>query len=286
MTRILVPPGIGDGYWVFVKLRGFLEAKGITMPEVWVHDASPASRSAGFWARVPFVRFAGAGVLPRKDRRVKLAYTAPGIAVQRNVEKWNYFLSFNGTLEQGRSLDEAMPGPCNWYEPLTRPPDADAQVATYRARFGRYIACTFWEHGTFRQYLSEFNEAQIVVTLRLLADAGCTPVLLGAEWDRNGIASRIAAQDPRFVDLVGATDFDEMTALLEGAAGVFGFPAGNSLLGPYFRRPTVLLWHRHFHQKMWTNACPPDPHYQALPTQGATPEGSAEAMLNLMDVAV
>jgi len=28
-VKILVPPGIGDGYWVFVKLRAFLEERGI-----------------------------------------------------------------------------------------------------------------------------------------------------------------------------------------------------------------------------------------------------------------
>lgn len=202
--------------------------------------------------------------------------------MQRRVESWDYFLSFNGTLEQGRSLDEAMPGSCNWYEPLTRPAELDIMVATYQARFGRYVACAFWDHGFYRHWLSEFSEARIVVMLGLLADAGCTPVLMGAGFDRGGLASRLAAVDPRFVDMVGETDFDQMTALLEGAAGVLGFPAGNSLLGPYLRRPTVVLWHEHFKRAMWRNVCPPDPHYQTMHTREASPCGVVDTLLNMM----
>lgn len=285
-VKILVPPGIGDGYWVFVKLRGFLASHGITMPHVWVHDAAPAGRAAGFWSRVPFVSFQGSGKLPRKDPHANRAYRPPGIVVQRGVQAWDYFLSFNGSLEHGHSLDHAMPGaPANWYESLTRPEGQDALVAGYQARFGRYVACAFWDHGFYRHWLAEFGEDRIVETLRLLADEGLTPVLMGAEWDRGGLCTRLATADPRFVGLVGETDFDQLTALLEGAAGVLGFPAGNSLLGPYFRRPTVVLWHEHFKPQMWHNVCPPDPHYQVLPTRGATPESVSHVMLQIMEMA-
>lgn len=283
--RILVPPGIGDGYWVFVKLRGFLASHGISMPELWVHDQAPASRSAGFWQRVPFVRFMGSGQLAKKDLYARRAYRPPGIPVQRRVHSWDYFLSFNGSLESGRSLDAALPGPTNWYESLTRPANHDETVAGFRSRFGRYVACAFWDHGFYRSWLSEFGEARIVDTLRLIVRAGYTPVLMGAGWDRDGIGTRIAAADPAFVDLVGETDFDQLTALLEGAAGVLGFPAGNSILGPYFRRPTVLLWHEHFHRQMWRNVCPPDPHYRTMATRDATPDGVAGTLRELMEAA-
>lgn len=285
-VRILVPPGIGDGYWVFVKLRGFLEARGISMPEVYVHDQSPSQRSAGFWSRVPFVRFAGAGALPRRSPHAKLAYRPPGIVVQRRVAKWDFFLSFNGTLERGLSLDAALPGPAaSWYEPIARPAGLDTLIARYREQFGRYVACAFWEHGFYRKWLHQFGEDRIVETLRGVAAAGFTPVLMGASWDRDGIGSRIARQDERFINLVGETDFDQLTALLEGAAGVLGFPAGNSLLGPYFRRPTVLLWNTHFDRRMWRNTCPPDTRYRTLGTDEATPDRVLDALLPMLEAA-
>lgn len=287
-VRILVPPGIGDGYWVFVKLRDFLKVHGIRMPEVYVHDAAPSGRSAGFWQRVPFVQFAGSANLPKKWRQcAKLAYRPPGVAVQRNVGGFDYFLSFNGSLEGGSSLDRAMPRiATSWFEPIDRPDTIDALTAGYRARFGRYVACAFWDHGFYRHWLTEFPEEQVVASLRLLADSGMTPVLMGASWDKDGLGSRLANADPRFVDFVGHTDFDQLTALLEGSAGVFGFPAGNSILGPYFHRPTVLLWHAHFDKRMWVNVCPPESQYKALPTLGATAESAAEALLTLMEVEV
>lgn len=288
-VRILVPPGIGDGYWVFVKLRAFLKARGITMPDVYVHDAAPSGRSAGFWQRVPFVRFMGSGNLSKKSRkRANLAYRPPGVAVQRNVESFDYFLSFNGSLEAGRSLDQAMPNvPASWYEPLDRPGTIDALTAEYQARFGRYVACAFWDHGFYRRWLAEFSEEQVIASLRQFADEGITPVLMGASWDKNGLGSRLAQTDQRFVDLVGGTDFDQLTALLEGAAGVFGFPAGNSILGPYFRTPTVLLWSEHFDRRMWSNVCPPpESPYKVLPTVGTTPDLAAETLLTMMEVEV
>jgi len=283
--RILVPPGIGDGYWVLVKLRGFLAARGITMPHLWIHDSGPPGRAAGLWSRVPFVHFVGAGTLPEKTRQIRLAYEPPGIVAQRRVGVWDWFLSFNGTLARGISLDQALPGAVNWYEPLTRPAGQSGAVEEYQVRFGRYVACAFWDHGFYGRWLEEFGEDRILETLRLLADEGLTPVLMGAEWDRGGLCSRLAAADSRFVSLVGETDFDQLTALLEGAEGVLGFPAGNSLLGPYFRRPTVLLWHEHFKRAMWRNVCPPDPHYQALHTAEATPRSVADALFTLMEVA-
>ena len=285
-VRILVPPGIGDGYWVFVKLRGFLAARGITMPEIYVHDQSPTQRSAGFWARVPFVRFVGAGALPSKSPHVRLAYRPPGVVVQRRVAKWDFFLSFNGTLERGLSLDAALPGPAAaWYEPIERPAGLDALVAGFRGRFGRYVACAFWEHGFYRKWLAQFGEDRIVATLRGIADAGFTPVLMGANWDRGGIGARVATADTRFVDLVGETDFDQLTALLEGAAGVLGFPAGNSLLGPYFRRPTVLLWNDHFDRRMWRNVCPADGSYRPLGTDEASPARVLDTLLPMLEAA-
>lgn len=290
MTRrpinILVPPGIGDGYWVFVKLRGFLAAHGITMPHVWIHDTGPSARSAGFWSRVPFVHFAGLGQLPKKSLYARNAYCLPGTVVQRGAGSWDYFLSFNGTLERGLSLDAALPGvPTNWYEPLTQPSDRQATIDHYRMLYGRYVVCAFWDKGFYQSWLAQFSEEQIVTTLRLLADTGCTPLLIGAGWDRGGICERVAARDSRFVSLVGETSFDQLMALLEGAAGVFGFPAGNTLLGPYLRRPSVLLWHEHFSRAMWRNVCPPDPHYRALSTQEATPASVVAELTAVMEVA-
>lgn len=279
-TRILVPPGIGDGYWVLTKLRGFCEARGIELPEVWVHDSGPR-RSGDMWARVPFVRFGGYAAAPFDA--VHRAYRTPDHPVQEKVGDFDFFLSLNGSLDRGLSLDEAMPDiPSRWREPIFRSKPERAKADEYRSRFGRYIVSAFWELGFYQGFLRGFPEDWIIQTLRIFADQGYTVVVMGADWDRNRIGSRVAAADRRFRDLIGETSFADLAALLEGAAGVFGFPAGNTMLGPYFGTPTALLW-EHFPEAMWTNVVPPDAWYRALEVGRVNPDSAAAAMLSLIE---
>jgi hypothetical protein len=287
-TRILVPPGIGDGYWVIAKLRGFLRRHNVSRPEIWIQDGSPR-RSHEMWQRVPFVDFGGYAQIPRlPDRRrsdrkdkeaVRRAYRRAGGAVQRQACGFDWFLSLNGTLDAGQSLDQGLPGPTNWYETMHDEVATATHAADYREQFGEYVACAFWEHGNYGKWLAEFPEPEIVRALQAIADTGRTVVIMGAAWDRGAIADRLATADPRFRGLVGETNFDQLCGLLSGSAAVVGFPAGNTLIGPYFRRPTVLLWNGHFPRPMWTNSVPPRDDYRALHTATATADTFAAAVL-------
>jgi hypothetical protein len=274
-ARILVPPGIGDGYWILVKLRGFLARLKLQTAEVFVHDAGGPRRSGKMWERVPFVSFRGYAEIPKGPstrRAFNRAYKTPGTAVQSRVLGFDYFLSANGSLDHGMTLDQALPGPTNWYEPLCCNGITQKHAATFGARFGPYVVAAFWDHGFYRKWLEAFGGQQIVETLARIADAGKTVVVTGAAWDRGAICERIAAADPRFVSTVGETSFDELAGLLAGAESVVGFPAGSTILGPYFRTPTVMLWHRHFPRSFWRSACAPDPaNYRPIDVESATP---------------
>lgn len=265
-AQILVPAGIGDGYWVLTKLRGFIRQEGLHLPEIYVHDAGPR-RSGEFWQSVPFVRFAGYSPLPPKTPFAERAFTRPGYVVQRDVPGMDYFISLNGALESGQSLDEALPGPTEWYPPLFHSKEEGRHTLTYRARYGEYVVAAFWNQGFYQKWLREFSLQSIVRSLQLIMASGRKVVIMGAGWDRDGIASQIASADRRFVSLVGETSYPEMVGLIRGAAGVFGFPAGNTLMGAFMKRPTLLLWNQHFKPAFWRNVCPPNaPHYKPLPT--------------------
>ena len=129
VTTILVPPGIGDIYWVLVKLRGFCRAHGIATPEIWIDAPDDKKRSAEFVERVPFVRFGSyhdaSGMSPaeaaqpmagwkRRKSRVnpvrEEAYLCDGRHAFPDFEGFDWFLSFNGSINAGRSLDEIEPG--------------------------------------------------------------------------------------------------------------------------------------------------------------------------------
>lgn len=286
-ARILVPPGIGDGWWVLIRLRDFMRQRGIEEAQVWIHDGGGPKRAHGMWARCPFITFMGYEFIDRKKPGVReilhRAYQAPGTPVQEDVLGFDFFLSVNGGLDAGLTPEEAMPGVAfNWYEPIHDEATTAELAQAYRERFGDYVATCFWDHGYYKNWLKAFSEERIVETLRLIADSGRTVVVMGSDWDKGAIGSRIAAADPRFQSLIGDTDFDGLTGLLRGARGVFGFPAGNTMLGPYFGTRTVLLWNQFFPRQFWTSTVPPDQaRYQPLDTERTTPAKIVDALLQL-----
>ena len=82
--NILVPPGIGDIYWVMVKLQSFLRERQITVPPN-VHIVSLDSakdRSADYVRMVPFVRGAGYKQCNRHSSLWKEAYMQDGTPTQ------------------------------------------------------------------------------------------------------------------------------------------------------------------------------------------------------------
>ena len=60
-TKILVCPGIGDIYWVLVKLEAFLKERGIEKPKLFTWEGAhpERERSSGYIKRVPFVEYGG-----------------------------------------------------------------------------------------------------------------------------------------------------------------------------------------------------------------------------------
>lgn len=282
-TTFLVPPGIGDGYWCAVKLRGFCEAHDITLPvTVQVHDSGPR-RSEEFWRRIPFVRWGGYRKLDAEsEKHAGRIYRNGLTAVYREFGGVDYFMTFNAALDAGLSLDDALPGPrSEWRHPFFRPKEELDAARRDRALRGPYIVTAWWEKGFYRRWLDQFGEGAIVRTLRILADAGFSIVVTGASWDEGGIASRIAAADPRFEDRVGKTTLGEYLALVAGADAVFGFPAGTTMLGPFYEVPTVLLWESRFPRAMWTNSVAPDPRYRAHDVKGLNPIAAAAAVADV-----
>lgn len=280
-AKILVPAGIGDGYWVATKLRGFIEQERLHLPEIYVHDTGPR-RSDEFWRSIPFVRFAGYHPLPPKTPYAARAFTQRGFVVQRDVPGMDYFISMNGALESGQTVDQAMQGPTDWYPTLFHSKEEDQFRDHYKAKYGSYVVVAFWDKGFYQKWLREFSIRAIVMVLQSILMTGRKVVIMGAEWDKEGITQQIAAYDKRFISIVGSTSYTQMIGLIRGASGVFGFPAGNTLFGAFLQRPTLILWNRHFRQEFWRNVCPPRaPHYRAMPTT-SSPQTVARNLFQML----
>ena len=54
-TKILLPPGIGDIYWVLTKLESFLEINNIDLPDIYIQEQGVKNRGLAFIEKFPFL---------------------------------------------------------------------------------------------------------------------------------------------------------------------------------------------------------------------------------------
>jgi len=283
-SRILVPAGIGDAFWVMTKLQGFLKEKGIVdPPEIVVQDAGGPKRTEPFLRTVPFVYAGGYELLRTRHRIWKEAYLVDGRTVyEKPFPGIDWFIAYNGIMRYGHGLGDRDPQwPVDWYfkqhvtkEMLAFRKDCEAD--------GPYCIVYLTDGGMYQEWLKAFTPEQIVKTLRMVSKTlGLRMIFIGAEWDKQMTGERLAQYgDEDWVDLVGMTNYDQMVGALRGASLVFGYPAGNTILGTVYGIPTVLLWHDYFNKNFWTYACPPDAPYEALNTIGLTPEIAHKACVH------
>lgn len=260
--QLLVLPGMGDIYWTFVKLKASLRAAGLPTtepPDIHVWDFDQRPRSMEYVRRVPLVRageyFARThkGV-PEFDE----GYLRDGRIVFPGVLGFDALFAPNGVLRNGRTLDEAMPGPADWYYPLFRSLRERQLEAGYAAELGRYAVLHLSGMGMFKQWLRSWPENRCAELVRGIARLGITPVLTGCWWDRP-FSDAIAHAVPEAVNLVDQTDLDQLFALLRSATAVVGWCGGNTIKAVALRVPTVMIWSRYFKdERFFTNCVPPD----------------------------
>lgn len=278
MTRILVPPGIGDIYWVMVKLRGFCRAHGIKDPEIWIDAPNDRKRSIGFIERITFVKAGGyfcrsgdspATAMAGRRKRLGIpdatreeAYTRDGRHAFRGIDGFDWFLSFNGSINAGRSLDEVEPQwPAEWDIPFMVTAGEAQYGAVLRASAGPYVVAAFFDAGFYRRWLAELPPADIYEMLSRIHDGtGRRIILTGASWDDSPLNRALMDMDSqhgRILSLIGETTLEQYFGALRASDGCIGFPAGNTMMGAVFGRPTAIIWNKFFDRRMWRNALPP-----------------------------
>lgn len=307
MTTILVPPGIGDIYWVMVKLRGFCRYHGIEQPEIWVDAPNDKKRSKEFVERIPFVKFGGyfdssattptdSITLDGRNRR-KFgttsqeridAYTQAGKHVFQNVDGFDWFISYNGLINAGKSLDEIdTEWPAEWDLHLTQDNEEELYGKELRDSIGPYITAAFFDAGFYRMWIKELGATKIYTMLAEIADrCDVKIVLTGASWDESKINSQIIALDAgngRIVSLIGKTTLSQYIGALKYSKGCIGFPAGNTMMGVVYGVPTCLIWNDFFNSRMHVNALPPNSkHYLPVNTKHK-PEEIASSFIEMLD---
>lgn len=258
--RILLPPGVGDIHWVFLRLRGLLHSTGNAekRPQIWICSGDQKyDRSADFIKMVPWVQFQGYhNIRGREMQRFANASFFHG-KILTTVPGFDLFLAVNKHVEIGMQFDKILPqaGATDWDYPLNLTMD-EVEAPT------NFILATFYRASFYEQWWKERPPALV---LKAVGDAlsrahpDMKIVLVGAHWDEP-VLKDLSQVHPSIVNLVGKTTFPQLMWLKKRAKAFFGHPSGSGMLAQHLRCPTLLLWGRwwQFSPGMWTNWARPD----------------------------
>ncbi|HOY02592.1 MAG TPA: glycosyltransferase family 9 protein [Zoogloea sp.] len=125
---------------------------------------------------------------------------------------------------------------------LTVAPAADAAVLGTLVEHGLVPgAYAVFAPFTTRPQKHWFEDAWQALAPLLIEATGLTPVILGGPADTEA-AARIAAADPRIVNLAGKTRLPEAVAVIAHSALLIGVDTGLTHMGTALARPTVAIF--------------------------------------------
>jgi hypothetical protein len=256
-ARILVPTGIGDIYWVLVKLKAFCQRYGITRkPSISVlcdHGSVGYKRSIQLLKMVSSIKLGDPPTVPL-DKELprpghindiyREAFNENGRTAFPGFYGYDWFISYNGVINSGNWLDDCDSLECNWYPELNLGDDPDG--THYRNLYEKYATFYFTFNGNYIDYhLKQFDLDKLAEAIRkIMVNLRLTPVFIGAEWDLkyNGYLSQLVNMVPGAVNLVGQTSLDQAFRVIMGSEIVVGYHSGLTNIGVMLGKKSVLLW--------------------------------------------
>ncbi len=279
-TRILVPPGIGDVYWVLVKLKSFLEKNGLSNPELTIvsypDGLNGHLRSIEFLEMVSWLTIGNPQFVPNDPALQAIwdeAYNGPGRSIFPGVMGYDYFMAYNGVINSGGYLETCDEYVCDWDFPVPMPDSIG--LRDYNDKSKEFMLCFFPFIGTYESHENDFPIPLIAEAIKqFTAGSGLVPVFIGGKVEEVYNTKRYALIDAvGGIDLTGKTSFKEVLGMIQECSLIFGYHSGIPNLGAAFRKPTVLLWDTRFPGNTAYACVPPkvrDTTYRALTTRGLT----------------
>lgn len=269
-VKIVLSPGVGDVYWEITKLQAFIKREGIGIPDIHVLskrnlNAKSHERAFPFIEMFPFLNSTGVikNIGP-KDKTAPLiwkeAYKTVGRTIFPDVLKCDYFISHNGWLANGYSLEETDPDlEVNWFPPRFVSLEEQHSEKEYVKKYGKYIVFFYTFLGSNKKLLDDISLAELItITKGIVDETGFSPVFVGAEWDsRDEVLNTLKQEVHIHVDLIGKTTIPQLFGLIKGAELVFGIPSGITILSTLLKQKTIILWSDFFHPDFAFNTSPP-----------------------------
>jgi len=289
-ASIMVPPGIGDIYWVLTKLKSFCKDKGIGIPDLLISSPRPdRDRSFPYVQKVPFIN--AAGYVKHKNHQDPIwreAYLEDGRTVFPKHLGCDYFMAYNGVTRFGAALEDVDPQwEVDWHFPIYEDLEEKQARIQYKAKYGKYFVVYVVPHGMYAHWKAEFNLHKTREAIELIQkQTGARPILVGASWDETYVPNLLGMKtNSAMVDLTGKTTLSQAFALMKESIGVFGYPSGLSIMATVFKIPTLLLWNEYFVEDFWKNSCPKgslDNWYKYLDTKYLQPKTVANTFKELV----
>ena len=264
--RLLMLPGMGDIYWVMIKLQDFMAKNQIhdAVVDVWDFDDRP--RSIEYVDRIPFV--ARGDYFHNKDFRddvFRQSYHDGPQSIFPGYKGYDYYLAVNGILRMGHSMDDPALDigryQTDWYFPFFVSLEERMIGQQFLSQQGPYIMTHFSDLGMFKQWEKCLGPAQAYEILDMIyRTSGRRIVLTGKHWD-SGYNDELKKLDRGniLIDMVDRTALPDFLSMMMASDGMFGWCGGNTIKSTYFRKPTVMLWHDYFpDERFFVNCCPPD----------------------------
>lgn len=263
--KILVLPGMGDIYWVLVKLEDFLKKNKIETPQVYIWNLDGRPRSKDFLDRFPFLKSAGYWNHEPNNKEHKTLYNTYNVFGEwlvKDFSGFDYYISMNGMLTDGYDMDKKLKQyESNWYPTMFKSIEEINFGKAFKKKHGNYVVAFFSQLGMFENWLKKMPIHTIYEMLKKIVDStGTKMVLTGCYWDKPFSDQLLKLdQDDIFIDMVDKTGIDELYGVMRNSKGMIGWCGGNSIMSTVFKKPTIMFWSKgQFPKDFRKVCCPPD----------------------------
>lgn len=274
-VKILVPPGLGDVYWVLVKLQAFIEREGLGIPEIYI--ASPDDnktqahlRAFPFIEMFPFIKATwktidnytkdsetGKPMFPMEFWQD--AYLSSKQRIWKDVLGCDYFMNYNGAINSALSLDEVDADlSCNWTPPMSVSPEQEEAMHRAVKMHGDYVVFHFSFRGSYSLPGGSISVSEAIYLIKRVSKLfGLTPVIVGGLWDVEDPGITRILNKTKCVDLVGKISLNALFGLIRGAKIVVGHASGLEMVSPMLGTKTLTMWeNRHLGMTPWNVVSP------------------------------
>jgi hypothetical protein len=227
----VVPPGIGDFAWIYMKLCNLPYPVNIEISSPTDQSGTPQLRRCS-----PFLE-----LLPKIKSHRYLDYPVWLDDDYRELDYGRCWIQANLHLENGNRIEDFLPEletALHFEMRLPEIKDSDrGKIILYTASLKANLNWQGWDFEDWYELLALCGNREFV--------------FVGAEWDRDYLNFFEQFPFNNLVEMRINHPLAEIFALIKNAKCLIGFPSGISILSRILDTPTVMFYPRHLEKMMY-----------------------------------